>query len=114
MTSKLHCPSCKSNSITITDSELVCHGCGNREYLYDYANAYDNPMPLPQPDTNEIEDRVANLEAISAQPGRIPRRYYDEFQQIRGEMAHLHQKIAERSTKQKATIKSGYKGLEVE
>jgi hypothetical protein len=45
----------------------------------------------------EVKDRISNLEEISAQPNRIPRRYYDEFQQIHGEIAHLRNKIYELS-----------------
>lgn len=113
MISKLHCPSCKSNSVSVTDSELICHGCGNREYLYDYANAYDNPMPRDMdPDMADLQDRVNTLESISAQRGGIPRQYQDQFQQIRGEVANLRQKIVEQP-KQKVQAKSDYKGLVV-
>lgn len=115
MTSKLQCPHCKSNSVNTTDNELICHGCGNREYLYDYANAYDNPMPqAPTPDITELEDRVGNLEAISAEQGSVPRQYHERLQQVQGEVAYLHNKIAEQPAKKPVIAKSTYKGLEIE
>lgn len=57
----------------------LCQGCPNA-----YQKEYD-----------ELADRVGNLEAISAQPGRIPRQYYGQFQQMRGELAYLRNKICE-------------------
>lgn len=114
MISKLQCPSCKSNNCITTNLFLCCLKCGNQEYLYDYANAYDNPMPRdPDPDIADIEDRVNTLESISAQRGGIPRQYQDQFQQIRGELANLRQKIVDQPKKTKQPVKSTYKGLEV-
>lgn len=94
------CPVCKSSAITLTESYAVCHGCGHREYLYDYANAHDNPMPhAPQPDVTELEDRIGNLEAISAERGSLPRKYQEQFDSLRGELANLRQKIVGQPTK---------------
>jgi hypothetical protein len=59
----------------------ICQGC---------SNAY-------QKEDAEVRERVLNLEEISAQPNRIPRRYYDEFQQIHDEIAYLRNKIYELS-----------------
>jgi len=56
--------------------------------------------PLP-PDLTEIEDRIANLESISAEKGGIPRRYHEQIQQLRGEIAYLHKKIAEQPRRAK-------------
>lgn len=56
----------------------LCQGC---------ANAYHK-------ENDELADRVSNLEAISAQPGRIPRAYYDRFKQMQGELAYLRNKIS--------------------
>lgn len=46
-----------------------------------------------------LEDRVGNLQAVSAESGRVPRRYYDQFQQIHGELAYLRNKVHELSAK---------------
>ena len=42
-----------------------------------------------QPDLSDIEDRLSNLEAISAEPGSIPRWYHDQIQQMRYEITNL-------------------------
>jgi hypothetical protein len=62
----------------------------------------------------ELEDRVGNLEEISAESRQIPRRYYGQFQQIRGEVANLSNKVAELSAKKRRPVKSSYKGLVIE
>jgi len=40
-------------------------------------------------DSSELEGRISNLEAISAQPGRIPRQYHDSLQQLQGQVVFL-------------------------
>ena len=92
------CPQCGSPKVTLVAEVLTCLGCGCQDYLYDYRNAYDSPLmttPARQ-DISELEDRVCNLESISAERGSIPRKYHDEFQQIHGEIANLRNKIASR------------------
>lgn len=111
------CPVCQGRSVSATGSWLICHGCGNREYLYDYRNAYDSPMPVDgQEDTElaDLEDRISNLEAISAQPGRVPRQYHEQLQQVKGEVAYLHSKLVERAAKAKPAAQASYKGLTIE
>ena len=90
------CPQCGSSKVTLIADDLTCLDCGLRDYLYDYRNAYDNPLTMTpmQPDISELDDRVSNLESISAERGSIPRKYYDEFRQIHGEIAALRGKIA--------------------
>ena len=95
------CPQCGSPKVTLVAEVLTCLGCGCQDYLYDYRNAYDNPLTKStmQPDISELEDRIGNLESISAERGSIPRKYHDEFQQIHGEIANLRNKITtKRST----------------
>lgn len=89
------CPQCGSSKVTLIADVLTCLGCGLQDYLYDYRNAYDNPLTMAasQSDISELEDRVSNLESISSERGSIPRKYYDEFQQIHGEIANLRSKI---------------------
>jgi len=57
----------------------LCQGCSNAS----------------EKETNELADRVSNLEAISAQAGRIPRQYYDRFRQMQGELAFLRNRVNE-------------------
>lgn len=58
-----------------------------------------------------LADRVSNVEAISAQPGRLPRQYYDQFKQMHGEIVYLRNKLNEVLGKKRQPTKSGYKGL---
>lgn len=92
----LQCPACNSRRVTTMNDCLACLACGHREYLYDYNNAYDAPVSLPEeadPEQAELRDRVDNLEAISAQPGRTPRKFHDEVQQLRAEVQYLRGQV---------------------
>lgn len=40
-------------------------------------------------ETTNLEDRISNLESIVALPGQLPRQYYDQYQQLRGELVYL-------------------------
>lgn len=60
------------------------------------------------------EDRIDNLEAISAEPGRIPRQYQDKLQQLQLGMARLRNKVNEFTAKKPQVKKSKYQGLRVE
>lgn len=73
----------------------LCQGCPNQEELL----------------TTKLEDRIENIEAISAEAGRVPRRYYDQFKQMGGEIAYLRNKLNELLGNKRQPIKSGYKGL---
>lgn len=111
---KWQCPICNSARVTSVGETMMCLGCGHREYLYDYRNAYDQPMgTLPTPDITDLEDRINTLEAISARPGGMPRQYHEQFQQVKGEIANLRNKVEERAANRKAPATSGYKGLTV-
>ena len=35
------CPICKSHRVILVVDTIICLCCGNQDYLYDYANAYD-------------------------------------------------------------------------
>jgi len=58
--------------------------------------ALNTPPPL---DLSEIEDRIDNLEAITAEKGSIPRWYHDQVEQLRLEIAYWKAKMLE--TRQK-------------
>lgn len=76
------------------------------------------------PDLSEVEDRIGNLEAISAQPGKIPRQYHNSLQQLQGQVVFLQNALnaaldrGKEKAKQQAekwqTKKSTYKGLTIE
>lgn len=68
-----------------------------------------------------LEERVANLEEISAMPGEIPREYHDTLQQLQGQIIFVENKLnaaldkgkqrAAQKAKQKETEKPTYRGL---
>lgn len=58
-------------------------------------------MPI-SPNLEDIEDRLSDLEATIGEPGRIPRRVYDEVQQLRGEVRFLRNRINELSSRRLA------------
>jgi hypothetical protein len=55
----------------------LCQGCPNE---------YDKGV---EESLDEVRNQIANLEAISAQPGRIPRQYHDSLQQLQGQVVFL-------------------------
>lgn len=64
------------------------------------------------PDLEAIEDRLNDLEAMVAERGRVPRQYYDQLEQIRGEVVFLRNKVNELSSKRAVMPGiSTYKGL---
>ena len=69
-------------------------------------------MPINQP-LEDLDDRINNLEAISAEPGGIPRRYEDRFKQLQGELVYLRNKIKELTAQKKPRKRSDYGGLTV-
>lgn len=72
------------------DPRVGAHDWRLKRYLSPICQGCPNEYRLKELD---IEDRIGNLEAISAQPGRIPRQYYDQLQQLQGELAHLKHKL---------------------
>jgi hypothetical protein len=77
-------------------------------------NEYDNEIA-------EVKDRIGTLEAISAQPGGIPRHYQDRLEQLQGQVNYLQtalnaaldrgKKKAAHIAKQKESAKPTYRGL---
>jgi hypothetical protein len=47
----------------------------------------------PQADVEGLEDRIADLEAMVAEPGKVPRRFHDELKQIRSHVLSLQSKV---------------------
>ena len=58
--------------------------------------------------------RVENLEAISAQPGRIPRAYHEALGQVRGELAFLHKQLYEHLNPPVNTSRPKTKGVKID
>lgn len=69
----------------------------------------------------KLEDRISNLEAISGQPGRIPRQYHDSLTQLQGQVVFLQKELnaaldrgkqkAKQQAAKKQAEKPTYKGL---
>jgi|GEM_PF-6698199 len=73
---------------------------------------YNSPERILDDRLHKLEERVGNLESITAEPGGIPRWYHDKIEQIRLELLHLKGKVIEaRPKKPKAPPRSTYKGL---
>jgi len=73
------------------------------------------PLLTKEPLT-DIENRLNNLEAISAEPGRTPRHYQDELTQIKGQMLYIQNKLQEQIKKRKGhevKAASDDKGIEI-
>ena len=67
-----------------------------------------------------LEERVSNLEAITAEPGGIPRWYHDQILQLRNELAYWRKQFAQlrpappqaaHTKRGKPTQRSTYRGL---
>jgi hypothetical protein len=61
----------------------LCQGCP-----YEYDNKQEKII-------NTVEDRIANLESITAEHGRVPRQFHDSLQQVQGHVLHLQKKVTE-------------------
>ena len=98
----MQCPSCASTKVTTVGDNLLCLNCGKQEYLYDYRNAYDDG--IYREDTTELDTlkaQVNDLEAMVAEPGRIPRQFNEKLQQLQGEVIYLRNKVNESQSKKK-------------
>jgi len=113
---------------------MNCQECKERlfptdpEIGYTFKGRYYPPLcqGCPQKDSSEeqiikLEERLNDLEAISAMPGQIPRRYYEQAEQLQGQINFLQNKLnaaLDRGKKrqeagEKQQPKSTYKGLKV-
>lgn len=87
----------------------LCQGCPNE---------YDKGI---EESLNEVRSQIANLEAISAQPGEIPWQYQKSLTQLQGQVTFLQNKLnaaldrgkqkAKQQAAQKQSVKPTYKGL---
>ena len=88
----------------------------SKRHLFRGVNAWGYLPPLIYPELSpvvDLEDRINNLEAISAEPGQIPRRYHDRLEQIQREVVYLRNKIIETRVKKQQVGKSSYRGLSI-
>ena len=96
------CPGCHSDKVTFIADNIFCLNCGRNDYLYDYKNAHDDGNYVEEPpDLSEVKEQVNDLQAITATPGQIPRRYNDELKQVKGELAFLRNKVNDLQAKRK-------------
>jgi len=70
----------------------------------------DKPTYNREIEANDLEDRVDNLEEISSQKGSIPRRYYDELQQLKAGILYFKNKLVE---KEQIIKEHNYKDVKV-
>jgi hypothetical protein len=68
-----------------------------RGYSYEYCGERD-PGYVPE-SIAELKAQLNDLQAIVAEPGSVPRQYYNQLQQLRGEVAYLRTKVAEMRAK---------------
>ena len=103
----MNCKECKER-LYPENPEVGCYSSHTKRYLPPLCQGCSNAY---QKEDDELADRVSNLEAISAQAGRIPRQYYDQFKQMHGEIAHLRNKVYELSGKpaKKPALSQGVK-----
>jgi len=98
----MRCPDCFSNRTTVIGDNILCLNCGKQDYLYDYRNAFDEGNYIEEPtELDAVKEQVNDLQAMVAEPGRIPRRYHDKLQQLQGEVTYLRNKVNELQTKRK-------------
>ena len=72
-----------------------------RAFSYDYCGVTDPGYVSLKPDVSDLDDRINDLEAISAQPGSIPRYYDDRTQQVENKVTGLQNKLNELIDKRK-------------
>ena len=85
----MDCNECKA-SLFPENPELPQYNLHTNRYLPSLCQGCPNAY---QKEEAALKDRVSNLEEISAQLGRIPRQYWGQLQQIRGELAYLRNKV---------------------
>jgi hypothetical protein len=94
------CSNCSSDKNTIIGDYIICLNCGYQEYLYDYRNAFDEGSRIEDnSELDALKEQVNDLQAIVAEPGRIPRQYNEKLQQLQGEVAYLRNKVNESQSK---------------
>jgi len=91
----MNCKECKER-LYPENPEVGCYNPHTKRYLTPLCQGCPNAY---QKEEAELRDRISNLAAISAESGRIPRAYYDRFQQIQGELAYLRNKVTGESAK---------------
>jgi len=87
-----------------------------RAWTYQHCGVADPGYVPPQQDIEDLQDRIGNLEAISAEPGRMPRHYHDQIQQLKAQVTYLQNKVNEHvdrsKRKQEGAGHSILKGIE--
>ena len=68
-----------------------------------YGNEQGSPLPAA-----DMEDRIDNLEAISSESGRVPRRYEGRLEQIQGQVLYLQNKLNEQTLKRKGIKRDSF------
>jgi len=87
------------------DFDFPCSDSFRGYYHQEYGRQDPGYIP-PQQDTVELEDRIADLEALIASPSQIPRRFNDELKQLKSQMLYLQSKVIQYQAHKKEEAKS--------
>lgn len=84
-----------------------------KEYLL--SRAWRDAFTPVKSEVDSIEERLNNLEAISAEPGQVPKQYEEKLREMQGHMIYLENKINEKQIKKggQASSKSSIVGIEL-
>lgn len=84
------------NELSPGDYDFPCSDTF-RGFFYEQYSGRDPAYIPPQPDFDEINDRLNDLEAETARPGSIPKQYHEQMQQVKAQVAHLQSQINHRA-----------------
>jgi len=93
------CPYCGSHNVIDRITDAQCLNCGAIDKFIDVENTSN--VQYDPSELDAIKDQVNDLEAMVAEPGRIPRQYNEKLQQLQGEVTYLRNKVDELQTKRK-------------
>lgn len=91
------CPNCGSQHLVDNMDEIQCIDCGNREYLFDYPNAFDiRGGPEYKPLNAFLEGKIKELDSLIAEMKKFtPTGISEEVNQLKAEVIDWRKKHAE-------------------
>ena len=84
----------------------------SKRHLVKGVNAwgYLPPLELPQ-EAEDLDDRINDLESLSAQPGSVPQYYHDRIEQLQGKLNFLQNKMNEHVDKPRGRRQTKARGV---